>query len=176
MEPIIREEFSDRTGFKVKEVKAILQHKRFPFMLANLDGIVTDPERGEGIFEAKTANAYAAAEWEAGIPDAYSLQVQHYMAVTGLNFAYIAVLIGGNKFLWKYIERDEGTIDLLIQLEARFWKYVQSNTPPPIDGSKASKRHFCKAGLHSVSACSNRIHLLRVLDTMRQPTSVPAVA
>src|SRR5665647_2757528 len=53
MEPIIRNEFAARTGFKVKEVKAILQHKRFHWMLANLDGVLIDPERGEGIFDAK---------------------------------------------------------------------------------------------------------------------------
>jgi len=138
MEPIIRDEFTARTGFPVNEVKAILQHRRFDFMQANLDGTVIYPERGEGIFEAKTAGTYSAAEWENGIPDAYSLQVQHYMAVTGLNFACVAVLIGGSKFLWRLIERDEAVIDLIIQIESRFWQLVEQKIPPEIDGSKAS--------------------------------------
>lgn len=138
MKPIIREEFTARTGFKVKEVKAILQHKRFPFMLANLDGTLIDPERGEGIFEAKTAGAYSAAEWENGIPDGYALQIQHYLAVTGLQFAFVAVLINGNNFRWRLIERDEAVIDLIIQMESRFWRLVEQNIPPDIDGSKAS--------------------------------------
>lgn len=138
MEPIIRQEFADRTGFKIRQVNAILQHRRFPFMFANVDGIVTDPNLGDGIFEAKTASAYRAAEWEHGIPDEYALQVQHYMVVTGLSFAWVAVLIGGNQFVWRLIERDEGIIDLLIQLESRFWKHVEDMTPPPIDGSAAS--------------------------------------
>lgn len=138
MEPIIREEFSARTGLKVRQLQAILQHKRFSFMLANLDGIVHDPDRGEGIFEAKTASIYMAPEWEAGIPDAYALQVQHYLAVTGMNFVYVAVLIGGNKFLWRFVERDDAVIDLIIQLESRFWKLVELRIPPEMDGSKAS--------------------------------------
>lgn len=138
MEPIIRNEFIARTGFRVKEVKAILQHKRFPFMLANLDGLFTDPDRGEGIFEAKTASSYRAAEWEIGIPDEYALQIQHYMAVTGLSFVYVAVLIGGNNFLLRLIERDDPVIDLIIQMESRFWRLVEANIPPEIDGSKAS--------------------------------------
>lgn len=138
LEPIIRAEFADRTGYRIKEIKAILQHKRFPFMLANLDGIITDPHIGEGVFEAKTANAYSAAEWEQGIPDEYALQIQHYMAVTGLRFAYVAVLIGGSKFLWRSIERDEAVIDLIIQMESRFWRLVEQRIPPEIDGSKAS--------------------------------------
>jgi putative phage-type endonuclease len=43
MEPVIREEFTDRTGLRVRQVNALLQHKRFPFMLANIDGIVNAP-------------------------------------------------------------------------------------------------------------------------------------
>lgn len=138
MEPIIREEFTRRTGLAVTQLTAILQHRKFSYMLANLDGIVVDSDRGKGIFEAKTASAYMADKWEAGIPDEYALQVQHYLAVTGLSFVYIAVLIGGNNFLWKLIERDDAVIDLIIQLEHRFWKLVQSKTPPQIDGSQAS--------------------------------------
>lgn len=138
MEPIIRKEFADRTGFKIRQVSAILQHRRFPFMFANVDGIVTDPNLGEGIFEAKTASAYRADEWEQGVPDEYALQVQHYMAVTGLPFAWIAVLIGGNQFVWRLIERDEAIIDLLIQMESRFWKLVETGVAPEIDGTHAS--------------------------------------
>ncbi|NLD47398.1 MAG: hypothetical protein GX660_09395 [Clostridiaceae bacterium] len=138
MEPIIRKEFADRTGFKIRQVNAILQHRRFPFMFANVDGIVTDPNLGEGIFEAKTASAYRATEWEQGVPDEYALQVQHYMAVTGLPFAWIAVLIGGNQFVWRLIERDEAVIDLLIQMESRFWKLVETGVAPEIDGTHAS--------------------------------------
>ena len=138
MEPIIREEFSSRNGMKVRQIHAILQHRRFSFMFANLDGLVTDPDRGEGIFEAKTAGAYASAEWENGLPDEYALQVQHYLAVTGLQFAYVAALIGGNRFIWRYIERDQVLIDMMIQLESRFWHLVESNTPPSLDGSNAS--------------------------------------
>lgn len=138
MEPIIREEFSIRSGFKVTPLTSMLQHKRFPFMLANLDGIVTDPNRGQGIFEAKTAGLHASSEWNDSLPDEYAIQVQHYLAVTGLQFACVAVLIGGNRFQWQVLERDEMTIDLIIQLESRFWRAVETRTPPPIDGSKAS--------------------------------------
>ncbi len=46
-------------------------------MLANLDGICDVPDVGSCIFEAKTASAYKAAEWEDTIPDEYMLQVQH---------------------------------------------------------------------------------------------------
>ncbi len=53
-------------------------------------------------------------------------------------FGYIAVLIGGNKLKWKLIKRDDNIIDLLIQLESRFWHHVEKNIAPEIDGSPAS--------------------------------------
>jgi len=138
LESIVRTEFTKRSGIEVIPVNAILQSETHPFMLANLDGTCEDPNYGTCVFEAKTASAYLLDDWENGIPDPYMLQLQHYMAVTGYKGAYIAVLIGGNTFKWKFIERDEEIIAMLIQLESEFWDMVQSNTPPPLDGSDTS--------------------------------------
>ncbi len=138
MEPLIRQEFTKRTGFIVQEEKAIIKHSKFGFMLANVDGFVDDPVNGKGIFEAKTANAFAAKDWEVSLPDEYMLQIQHYLAVTELEFAYVSVLFGGNTFQWRFVPRDEAVIKMLIKLEAKFWHLVETNTPPSIDGSKAS--------------------------------------
>lgn len=138
LEPIIREEFAKRTRLHVHIVKAILQHPEHPFMLANLDGVIEDPEHGNCIFEAKTASVYLADQWEDTIPEVYMLQIQHYMAVTDFTGAYIAVLIGGNQFKWQYIPRDDELIAMLIELESDFWQHVENNTPPPIDGSEAA--------------------------------------
>ena len=109
-------------------------------MLANLDGICEVPDYGTYIFEAKTASAYKAGEWEDTIPDEYMCQIQHYMAVTGYAGAYIAVLIGGNTFRWKFVERDEELISMLIELETDFWNHVQDCTPPPLDDSNATAK------------------------------------
>lgn len=138
LEPIVREEFTKRTGLKVNIEKSILQHSKYPFMLANVDGIAKDPEHGNCIFEAKTSSIFRVDEWENSIPEEYQLQVQHYMAVTGFKGAYTAVLIGGNQFKWQFIKRDDEVIEMLIRLEESFWKHVQSNTPPPLDGSEAA--------------------------------------
>ncbi len=138
LEPLVVSEFTKRTGIEVNRQKQLLQRMEHPFMLANLDDICDHSEYGTVIFEAKTASAYKAGDWENTIPDEYMLQIQHYMAVTGFKGAYIAVLIGGNTFKWRFIERDEELISMLIQLESEFWSYVQSETPPPLDGSDAS--------------------------------------
>lgn len=140
LEPFVRAEFTKRTGIEVRTVNQLLQSEEYPFMLANLDGVCEVPDVGMCIFEAKTASAYKAGEWEDAIPDEYALQLAHYLAVTGYAGAYIAVLIGGNTFKWKFVERDEELISMLIVLETAFWHHVEDRTPPPLDGSKASAK------------------------------------
>lgn len=140
LEPVVRSEFTKRTGIEVKLVKQLLRSEEHPFMQANLDGICDHPDYGTCIFEAKTASAYKSNEWENSIPAEYMLQIQHYMSVTGYKGTFIAVLIGGNTFKWKYIERDDEIIEMLIHLEADFWEHIVNNTPPPLDGSEASEK------------------------------------
>jgi len=140
LEALVRTEFTKRTGIEVQQVKQLLQSEEYPFMLANLDGLCEHPDYGLCIFEAKTASAYKAGEWDDAIPDEYLLQIQHYMAVTGYQGAYIAALIGGNTFKWKFVKRDEELIAMLIELEAAFWENVQNGTPPALDGSDASAK------------------------------------
>jgi putative phage-type endonuclease len=144
LEPFVRAEFTKRTGIEVIHTMQLLQSEEHPFMLANLDGICDVPDVGKCIFEAKTASAYKASEWEDTIPDEYMLQVQHYMAVTGYRGTYIAALIGGNSFKWKFVERDEELISMLIELEANFWNHVEELTVPPLDGSDASAKFLAE--------------------------------
>ncbi len=144
LEALVRDEFTKRTGIEVNTVNQILQHEDFPFMLANLDGTCEHPNFGTCVFEAKTASAYKAADWENKIPDEYMLQIQHYMAVTRYAGAYIAVLIGGNNFKWKFIERDEEIISMLTELENDFWEHVQNELPPALDGSSASEKFLAE--------------------------------
>lgn len=160
LEDLVRNEFTKRTGIKVKQTNQLLQSEDYPFMLANLDGECIHPIYGKCIFEAKTASAYKAGEWEDAIPDEYILQVQHYMAVTGYKGTYIAVLIGGNTFRWKFIERDEDIISMLIQLESDFWEHVQTDVPPQLDGSEAAANFLNERFPNSVSKSK-----IKLLDT-----------
>lgn len=157
LEGLVRAEFTKRTGIEVEHRMELLRSDEHPFMQANLDGTCVHPEFGPCIFEAKTASAFKAGEWEDGIPDEYFLQVQHYMAVTGYGGCYIAALIGGNTFRWKFIPRDEELITMLVQLEADFWQHVQNKTPPPLDGSSASARFLAERFPNSMS--NSRIEL-----------------
>lgn len=144
LENTVAEWFCDRTGKKVRRC-GMLRSKEHPFMLADIDRLVV----GENaILECKTAAHWKLEEWsEDNLPDSYYLQVQHYLAVGGYDKAYIAVLIGGHKFIWKEIERNEDDIAVLIEAEERFWqKNVIEKALPEVDGSegcaKAITTHF----------------------------------
>lgn len=143
MEPIIRKEFMNRTGLKVRQKHAMIFHKNYPYLFADVDGIVTD-ERGEKcIFEAKTASQYKAEQWEDGVPEEYILQVQHYLEVCGMDKAYIAALIGGNKFVFHTIYRDEELIRNLVSREKEFWEgCVLTGTEPVMDDSDATRDYL----------------------------------
>lgn len=139
-EEVVAKEFEKRTGKKVRRDRRHFQHIDYPFMVANIDRRVV----GENaILECKTANQFLAKEWDSEeIPDSYLLQVQHYLAVTGAEKGYIAVLIGGQKFIWKEIERDEELIGMMIEKEKEFWDLVQNKIPPALDGSSAAEKYL----------------------------------
>lgn len=124
--------FQETTGKKARKL-GTLRSRSHPFMLANVDRAVMGEEAG---LEIKTAGVSQAKKWRGDeIPDAYYCQCLHYLAVTGADRWYIAVLIGGNEALYKVVERNEDDIKALIEAEADFWHLVETKTPPPVDGS-----------------------------------------
>jgi predicted phage-related endonuclease len=62
----------------------------------------------------------------------------HYLAVTGKKRWYLAVLIGNKEFKWFVLDRDEDEIAALMGAEAYFWELVRKDTPPAVDGTKAT--------------------------------------
>ncbi|WP_035547859.1 lambda-exonuclease family protein [Burkholderia sp. 9120] len=139
LEPIVAAAYTQQTGNRVRKVNAVLQHSTISFMLANLDReIVGVP--GVQILECKTAGEFGARLWRDGVPEYVQLQVQHQLAVTGKLAADVAVLLCGQKLEVHRIERDDELIARLIPLEARFWRYVETDTPPPADGSESADR------------------------------------
>lgn len=137
LEDVVAQEFSKRTGLKVRRRNAILQHPEYSWMIANVDRLIVGEKVG---LECKTASEYMKDEWTGDeVPATYLIQCQHYMAVTGYDAWWIAVLIGGNKFVYKKIERDDELISYLIDIERDFWEnHVKKRIPPAFDGSDAS--------------------------------------
>lgn len=142
LEPIVRKEFMQRTGLKVRQKHMLLQSEEYPFMLADLDGVIN--ENGERvIFEAKTASSYKQEIWEGGVPAEYILQVQHHMFVTGARKTYVAALVCGNHFYCHTVERDDDMIRKIIAMEKYFWEVnVIGGVEPIPDGSEATTNYF----------------------------------
>lgn len=152
LEPIVKSEFMKRTGLKVRAKNMILQSTEYPFMIADLDGMVKD--QGElCIFEAKTASEYKLSEWKRGVPRAYILQVQHYMAVTGAGKTHIAAIVGGNHFFHYIVERDEKLIREMIAMEKEFWeRNVLGGIEPQPDGSGATTAYLNETYAKAISS------------------------
>ncbi len=150
-ESTIRREFTLRINkereeqglspIKVIHRQAIFAHEDHDFIRTNLDGWIVGHEKGKGIFEAKTAHYMLRQDWEGDdVPNAYLLQCQHNMFVMDADFAYLAVLIGGNTFKYYYIERDHELIEFLFKLESTFWEHhVLPRVPPEMTGLEAEK-------------------------------------
>lgn len=140
LEDVVAREFGMRhPELMIRRRNAILQHPDHPWMLANIDRGIIDTVNGNGVLEVKTGSAYRAGEWDGDqVPDHYMLQVMHYLAVTGLQYAYLAVLLGGQNYLERRVDRDDALIADLIAIEQDFWRLVETRTPPPLDGTPAS--------------------------------------
>ena len=139
LEPKVAEAYAKATGNKVRRVNAVLQHPDADksWMLANLDYSVVGNQEVQ-ILECKTAGEFGSRLWKEGVPDYIQCQVQHQLAVTGKQTAEVAVLLCGQEFRVYRIERDDELIAQLIRLEREFWSYVESDTPPPADGSDSA--------------------------------------
>lgn len=132
LEPVIAEEFARRTELPIKKDNRLIQHPTLPFMTATIDYLVE--ENGQwGILEIKNRNLFAGADYEDdGAADDAHIQVAHQLACSGLSFAYVAALIGGNRLVYTRFERDADLIMKVEELEKSFWRLVETKTPPEL--------------------------------------------
>lgn len=134
LEDFVAREFMEKTGKKVRNVNAILGNEKYPYMSANIDRAIVGEK---SILECKVTNSFAIKEWEDDkVPPYYEIQVQHYMAITGAEKAYIAALIGNSDFAIKEIVRDDELIEMIVKANNYFWtENVQKKILPSPDGT-----------------------------------------
>lgn len=161
LEEIVAKEFTERTDKKVRRANKIFRHAKYPFLNANIDRAIVGED---AILECKTASTYLSDRWESEeIPEQYICQVQHYLNVLDKQFAYIAVLIGGQKFVWKKIERDQELIDIIQERLVEFWEVnVKQGIAPAIDGSDATENYIKER--YSYSESGKEITLKKSID------------
>lgn len=135
LEKLVAEEFTIRTGIPHEWFGLLIRSKTHPWALATLDARAN----GEPL-ECKTANQFLLSEWAEGAPLAYQIQAHQQMLVTGAERCRVACLIGGQRFVWTEVERDETLIRKIVHHGAEFWQRVVERRPPEPDGSDSSFR------------------------------------
>ena len=153
LEAYVAQRFTEQTGKKVRRENSILHNHRFPYAHANVDRMVVGEDAG---LECKTTSALNLKSFKNGAyPDNYYVQCVHYMMVTGCQKWYLAVIVLNRDFMVFEIERDEDEIKALARSEEEFWKYVETQTPPMVDGTESTTKTinaiFPDANAESVS-------------------------
>ncbi|MDR2144449.1 MAG: YqaJ viral recombinase family protein [Treponema sp.] len=145
LEPVIRQlTGEDFPQLVIEPVPFMFFHPLYPFISANIDGVVYAHEvvhvRGEdivGIGGHEIKSAKTGYGWgEDEIPDNYYCQVQHYMAVLGLPWFMVSVyILDGEEIRHYIIRRNEEFVDKLIAAEKDFWEtYIVPGVMPAATG------------------------------------------
>ena len=138
LEEYVAQRFCEETGKKVRRCNYTMCNSDYPWAHANIDRAIIGEDAG---LECKTTTSLRLSSFKNGeYPLNYYVQSMHYLAVTGKARWYIAVLILGVGFKWFCVERDEDEIAELMRAEYEFSKYLEDDTPPPIDGSEATTK------------------------------------
>jgi len=161
LEPVIRQEYARRAGVRIlsgQNIAALFPHRStsldgqtivqselHDWMLGTPDGIAHSGERG---LEIKNVG-YRSSDWgPAGsdeIPDHYAIQVQWYMAVTGIPVWDVAALFGGNRLEAFRVESNPALIHELVAVCRNFWHdHVLKGVPPPVDESASYGRYLAR--------------------------------
>lgn len=170
LEQIVADEFEERTGKKLRRC-GLLRNNNYPFVLASVDRLVVGEDAG---LECKTTSSWKKEEWtDDNVPDAYYLQCQWYMLATGFPKWYIACLIGGNRFEWKEIKRNDKDIDIMLQTAKKFWEEnVIAKKLPTIDGTeyctKALREMFPGGGIEALELNGETDVMLNDLQMLKE--------
>lgn len=136
LEEYVAARWREATGKRVRRRNAIIKNDLYTFAHANVDRLVVGEDAG---LECKTTSTLDVKKFNGvDFPEQYYAQCVHYMAVTGASRWYLAVLQFGKGFYTYEMERDENEIRALMEAEAAFWQFVESDTAPEADGAPAT--------------------------------------
>jgi hypothetical protein len=115
------------------------EHRR---VIATPDGVLREGGRVVEVLELKAPGPRTWHEWGTGDDDAplrYVVQTAQEMLVSGARRGRIGALIDGELRIYT-IHRDSDLDKLLVERIEDFWtRYVETRTPPPVDGSQSSR-------------------------------------
>jgi putative phage-type endonuclease len=134
LEPLVAARYAEETKRRLAEPTplTIHVHPEHEFLRATLDRVIVEAEGKPcpAPLELKTASAYDLAAWAEEPPIHVQIQVQHQLLVTGDAWASVAALIGGQKFVWSDIERNDEFIAAYLERACAFWRRVELGEAP----------------------------------------------
>ena len=120
LEPEARSLYISRTGNEVEPV--CIQSSRYEWLRASLDGLTATRD---AVVEIKCgASAYRRVSEFHTVPDYYYGQVQHILAITGLDLLDFWCYWPGSPAILLPVNRNDTYIEKLIQRELEFWDGV----------------------------------------------------
>lgn len=131
-EQTIADEYETQKSVKLRRVNQTVFHKRLPFMLCNLDRVITGQRK---IVECKTSTAWLRQNWGLSgsdeAPIQYILQVQHQLACSEYEDADLAALIDIDDYRIYPMPRNEKVIGKIEAACINFWEnHVLKDIPP----------------------------------------------
>jgi len=150
-EPNLRNIFEAQyPGYKVSVLEKTLVSLKYPFMSANLDGVLENSSGEKGVLEIKTTTCNRSEDYydiwltkdengrytENNIPLHYWLQIQHYLAVTGWEYAVLfaditLAWIKNRSILQMYqCARNNEAIKQIVEKEMEFYSYILNDVEP----------------------------------------------
>lgn len=125
LEAQARKAFELETGLVVWP--NVLIHPEHEFIIASLDGITMDGQAAVEIKCPGEKTHQMALNGE--IPRYYQIQMQHQLAVTGLQEMFYYSYDGQSGVSLK-VQRDDALIETLLEKEQEFFHCMQESTPP----------------------------------------------
>ena len=135
LEGAVATAYEEETGRKLWDTGplTITRHATIPFLFATLDRLIMHPSRGTGVLQIKTTSWGFLEEWAEEPPLEAQVQLQHEMAVVGVEWGSLAVLVAGREFRWVDVEINREFVQAMTETEGKFWKMVEGLEPPPPD-------------------------------------------
>lgn len=145
LEHVVAREWERRNrarGLRIAPTPGLLAHPARPWQMATIDRYVTTAtDRGApvAVLECKTTDSRNSEHWaeDAEPPLRVVAQVQHQLIVTGLDHAYVAVLVGGNRFRQWEIPFDAELAEQITAVEQEFRDRLERRDPPAPIGHDA---------------------------------------
>lgn len=127
--------FAKEMNLGIRFVNRTYVSKDWDLATGHIDAKITGQNVG---LEIKTASEFKKKEYSQHltqnpiIPMEYRCQINHYLYITGWDYWWLAVLIGGNDFRIFKIERDEDAINEQVRKLKYFHSnYVEEELSPP---------------------------------------------